>query len=255
MALTPEELTAIADIVEGSSKLSAGVTTDISNATVALPEIKDITIDSVVGDSGVFPILFGALSESLDEIAGNGYITRDAVAEILARVTPSIIEQSLNFELQKQSATFSTYQAKIAAQNAQAQQQLLATQIGTARAEANRAWLLADQESYNLDSILPARKRLLDEQAEQAHAATSDTRLDGTAVTGSVGKQKLLFDQQITSYQNSDLLKFMQNVHINTWTVRKSTDVGVAVPDALSDGNFNDAAETLANKLGIPISV
>lgn len=283
MALSDTEKTELSDVVEGAKLLAEGVNTDLNGLTDNLPDVDNVTADAIVSDDGIFPVLFKTVSDSLKEIADNGYITNDAIADVLARVTPNILEQSLNFALQSQRATYDTYTAKLNAQNMALQQLLLSEQVGAARAQAVNLAIQceisrhneviakhgettalnqsiasgysAEQEQYNLQYILPARKLLLDEQAEQAHAATANTRINGSPVTGSVGKQIELFDQQIASYKNADLVKFMQNVHINTWTVRKSTDSGVAVPEALSDTNFNEAAKSLADSLGIPITL
>ena len=103
---------------------------------------------------------------------------------------------------------------------------------------AQKDKLLKDNETatYNLTNLLPKQAQLLAEQIEVQRAQTMDTRTDGVPVTGSVGKQKELFSQQILSYQRDSELKAAK-VFSDVWITQKTMDEGLTAPS-----NFTNAA-------------
>lgn len=59
---------------------------------------------------------------------------------------------------------------------------------------------------YQLATQLPAQTALVNEQKEAARAQTLDTRSNNDPVTGVLGKQKLLYAQQVDSYAKASKL-------------------------------------------------
>lgn len=93
-------------------------------------------------------------------------------------------------------------------------------------------------KNFNLITMLPKQYVLVSEQVEAARAQTLDTRTDGNAVVGSLGKQKDLYTQQITSYQRRsemDAAKFW----VDAWTVQKSIDEGLTPPTNFTNANVD----------------
>lgn len=86
-----------------------------------------------------------------------------------------------------------------------------------------------DTATYNLSTILPQQLVLTKEQTEAARAQTLDTRTDGSPVTGSVGKQKDLYSQQITSYKRSSEINAAK-LYADAWIAHKSIDEGIDTP-------------------------
>jgi hypothetical protein len=87
--------------------------------------------------------------------------------------------------------------------------------------------MLADAQVKELQ---PAQIALLLEQMEAARAQTLDTRSDGTTpVTGVLGSQKLLYNQQITSYQRDAEVKAAK-LFTDAWITMKTIDEGLLPP-------------------------
>ena len=117
---------------------------------------------------------------------------------------------------------------------------------------AQVAGVLEDTQSkvYNRTFILPATLDNINEQIEGNRAKTLDTRRDATTVVGSVGVQKDLQKEQITSYKRDAETKMTKMV-IDTWMLQKSTDEGLAPPTALSDAEINSLMSSLKINLGL----
>jgi len=93
---------------------------------------------------------------------------------------------------------------------------------------------------FTNDNILPRQRDLLQEQIEVQRAQTLDTRSDDlTPVTGSVGKQKALYTQQITSYQRDAETKAVK-IFTDAWITQKTMDEGLLAPDQFTNTNINE---------------
>ena len=104
--------------------------------------------------------------------------------------------------------------------------------------------------SFNLDSMLPVQLELVKEQREAQRAQTMDTRSDGTTVMGSVGAQRALHLQQITSYQRDAELK-MTKLFTDAWTVMKTMDEGLTPPTSFTNANIDLLLGKIKTKNGL----
>ena len=99
--------------------------------------------------------------------------------------------------------------------------------MGSQVASANADTL---NKAYALANTLPAQLLLLQEQRESERAKTLDTRVDGsTVVSGSMGKQKELLDQQIDSFQK-DAKHKVAKMYLDSWITQKTLDEGLIAP-------------------------
>jgi hypothetical protein len=106
-------------------------------------------------------------------------------------------------------------------------------------------------KSYTNTNILPAQLLSINEQTEAHRAKTLDTRSDGlTAIAGSIGKQKELHQQQIDSYQR-DAESKVAKMLLDTWTVQKSMDEGLAPPTSLTDSNIDTVMTKIRTNLSL----
>lgn len=128
---------------------------------------------------------------------------------------------------------------------------ILPEQYALLKEQVSNADIEGRTGEYNLANILPQQfanlqeqENLLSEQTEVQRAQTLDQRTDGAAVTGSVGKQKELYSQQITSYQRDSELKAAK-VFSEAWTVMKTVDEGLQPPDAFSNANLQIILENI----------
>ena len=92
---------------------------------------------------------------------------------------------------------------------------------------------------------------LVREQMESQRGQTTDTRSDGLPVTGLTGKQKALYDQQITSYQRDAEVKAAK-LFTDAWITQKTIDEGLAPPWNFSNASLDPILYSLKvnNKLG-----
>lgn len=95
-----------------------------------------------------------------------------------------------------------------------------------------------DTKTYQNTQILPRQKDLLLEQIEVQRAQTLDTRTNGAAIKGSVGKQKDLYTQQIISYQRDAEVKAAK-LFTDAWITQKTIDEGLLAPGAFRNDSVN----------------
>jgi hypothetical protein len=108
-----------------------------------------------------------------------------------------------------------------------------------------------EMKNYQLTQLLPSQKANVDEQMEANRAKTMDTRSDGvTSVVGSIGKQKDLHQQQITSYQHDSMNKVVKML-TDTWITQKSLDEGLTPPTSFDDTSINSAYTALRTSVGL----
>lgn len=104
-----------------------------------------------------------------------------------------------------------------------------------------------DTATYNLSTILPQQLLLTKEQTEAARAQTLDTRIDGASVAGSIGKQKDLYSQQITSYQRSSEINAAQ-MFKDAWIAHKSIDEGIDTPASFNATSISEVLASIKTK-------
>ena len=68
--------------------------------------------------------------------------------------------------------------------------------------------------------------------------------MDGTTVTGLLGKQKELYSQQITSYKRDAEVK-AGKLWIDAWITMKTIDEGLLPPDQFTNTEINEVLATL----------
>lgn len=124
--------------------------------------------------------------------------------------------------------------------------QAQAAQVATITARVN-----LETSKYNVSNLMPAQLTLLREQIEAQRAQTLDTRVDGTAVSGTMGKQRELYNQQITSYQRDSEVKAAK-MFVDGWITRKTLDEGLATPEGFANTSLDEVLTALKtnNSLG-----
>lgn len=155
------------------------------------------------------------------------------IAVVTARVqleSEKIKLRAIAFEAMNQEATYALTMMKLSTESA--------------------AYCTAE---YNLANLLPKQANLLDEQIkltkeqyESARGQTLDTRSDGIPIVGAMGKQKDLYNQQITSYQRDAEVK-AGKLFTDAWITMKTIDEGLGAPS----GFTNASIDTVLSKLKI----
>ena len=103
---------------------------------------------------------------------------------------------------------------------------------------------------YSNQFLLPAQLETIREQTEANRAKTKDTRTDGSAIAGAIGKQNSLQQQQIDSYKRDSEAKVAKML-LDTWVTQKSLDEGLPAPASLTDTNINTVMTKVRANLGL----
>lgn len=183
------------------------------------------------------------------------------VAQVASQVTDEqIASYNLTNMLPKQLETLVKQLVGIDTQNQTAQYNLtsiLPAQLSTMQEQLEGIGIQNQTGQYNLSTMLPAQLLnlqkqgfVLDEQAEVQRAQTLDTRKDGANVVGVMGKQKDLYAQQITSYQRDAEVKAAR-MWADIWTVNKTVDDGVVIPDIFNNLNTQEVFEKIKLNNGL----
>lgn len=106
-------------------------------------------------------------------------------------------------------------------------------------------------KTYQLASIMPEQLKLVKEQGEVQRAQTLNTRSDNiTAVAGAIGKQKDLYDEQISSYVKDARIKGAK-FWMDGWITQKSLDEGLLAPAQLANAKVDEVLASLKIDLGL----
>lgn len=240
---------------------------------VALAKLTnaDLTTGTIDGD-GTFDTLMRGLGAQLQKEFDKGRITGADYAKTYIELAAGAMAQAVQFLTQRDLTYYQAVGAALQAQTAQVQLATARVQLEDAKAQlaahryealnteatfALTKLKLATEDAnfgvtnYNLTTLLPAQKTLLDKQAaaaaeqtEAQRAQTSDTRTDGTAIKGVLGEQKLLYAQQIISYQRDAEVKAAK-LFTDAWVTMKTIDEGVLPPN----GFVNTSLDTILTAL------
>lgn len=101
-----------------------------------------------------------------------------------------------------------------------------------------------DTKTYALENTLPIQLTLLNEQIESERSKTVDNRIDGSVISGSVGKQKELYTQQIDSFIKDSQYKTAK-MYLDSWITQKTLDEGLAAPLELTNTKVNEVMENI----------
>lgn len=265
-------------------KLPGDETAEFYQPVTRVP-FSQITDGDIEGP-GIFDLMMKAGKAHLIEEFENNRITGAQYTEAYIALIQTAMDRATSFILARESTFWQAQTGQIEAITKRAvleQERLRTAQAAIDANNAKAAYsktvlslaneaLAYDQGQYQLSTILPknalildAQKAkldeeilivpkqgvLLDEQLETARAQTLDTRTDGvTLVSGVVGRQKSLFEQQITSYQRSDETKAAKILG-DTWITQKTIDEGLLAPTAFTNAKLDEAFSKLLANLSL----
>lgn len=237
--------------------------------------VKKLTIDDL---NSAFNGMMGSMATLLRKEYESGRITGSEYTKAYVALVGGTLQNATQFLLGKDQAFWQAQAAQIAAITARVQLQtskvqLAAVQLEAQTAAANYALTKAKLATesinygtaqYNLNTLLPAQYNkiqaditlsgrqvlLINEQMESARAQTLDTRTDGLAVAGSVGKQKALYSQQITSYQRDAEVKAAK-LFTDAWITQKTIDEGLSAPSNFANDSVNTILGVLKANNGL----
>ena len=180
--------------------------------------------------------LGGALQTATSFLLGRDQAYWQAVLAQMQARTTEIQVVTARVQLEVAKAQLAT--ARIQALNAEAEFGLTKMKIATEDQQYCLLKMQTEQGEYTLNEIMPTQKTLLEEQVEVQRAQTLDTRTNGAEIRGSVGKQKDLYTQQITSYQRDAEVKAAK-LFTDAWITQKTIDEGLLPPGAFRNDSIN----------------
>jgi hypothetical protein len=118
------------------------------------------------------------------------------------------------------------------------------------RAQADGLAIDKQMKQYNLQYILPMQLATQTEQLQVARAQTQDGRTDGSPITGTLGAQKNLYNQQIQSYLIDGKVK-VAKIFSDAWVTQKTMDEGVVPPGQFTNASLDPLLAGVRQAVGI----
>ena len=243
------------DIPGGDDSPIFGAIDKISNESLTTRE---------VGGSGTFDALMESAHNHLKAEFKANRITGGEYTKAYIAMMESCMSNAVQFLLGRDQAYWAAAMAQIQAVTARVQLATSKAQFVLAKIQAlsakseyalTKMKIATESETYcaalfNASQMLPQQLKLVTEQTEAQRAQTLDTRSDGTTVTGSVGKQKELYSQQITSYQRDAEVK-ASKLFTDAWITQKTIDEGLNPPNGFTNASIDTILSKLKSNNGL----
>lgn len=243
------------DIPGGDTSPIFGAITKITNESLTTRE---------VGGSGTFDALMESAHNHLKAEFKANRITGGEYTKAYIAMMESCMSNAVQFLLGRDQAYWAAALAQIQAVTARvtlatskAQYVLAKIQALSSKSEyaLTKMKIATESETYcaalfNVDQMLPQQLKLITEQTESQRAQTLDTRTDGAVVKGSVGKQKELYSQQITSYQRDAEVK-ASKLFTDAWITQKTIDEGLNPPNGFTNASIDTILTKLKSNNGL----
>lgn len=229
-------------------------------------KLSDLTTKEFNGDGAFDTIAAGMAAQLANEFKANRIPASEYTKAFIA-AQGAALANAVQFLLQKETAFWQAQTAQTAALTARVQFEtakmaMVQQQFDALTAKANYAKTKMELSAlsmqyctgkYQLEYMLPmqlqqltAQRDLIKEQIESQRAQTLTTRLDGTPVTGLMGKQRDLYDQQITSYKRDAEVKTAK-LFTDAWVTMKTIDEGLLAPNGFTNTSIDQVLTTLKN--------
>lgn len=243
------------DIPGGDSSPIFGAISKVTNESLTTRE---------VGGSGTFDALMESAHNHLKAEFKANRITGGEYTKAYIAMMESCMSNAVQFLLGRDQAYWAAAMAQIQAVTARVQLATSKAQFVLAKIQAlsakseyalTKMKIATESEAYcaalfNADQMLPQQLKLITEQTEAQRAQTLDTRSDGATVTGSVGKQKELYSQQITSYQRDAEVK-ASKLFTDAWITQKTIDEGLNPPNGFTNASIDTILTKLKSNNGL----
>ena len=243
------------DIPGGDASPIFGAISKITNESLTTRE---------VGGSGTFDALMESAHNHLKAEFKANRITGGEYTKAYIAMMEACMSNAVQFLLGRDQAYWAAAMAQIQAvtarvglATAKAQFVLAKVQALSTKSEYALTKLKLSHEGqnycaaqFNVNEILPAQGRLLQEQYESQRAQTMETRSDSLPIKGSIGKQKELYDQQITSYQRDAEVK-ASKLFTDAWITQKTIDEGLNPPNGFTNASIDTILTKLKSNNGL----
>lgn len=224
--------------------------------------VEKITIEELVSH---FHALMGGFQTHLSQEYDKNRITGTEYSKAYIALTEMAMQSAVQFALGKDQAFWMAAKTQADAITAQNQNEIarLEAMLRRATYALTKLKLAAEDSAFGASEfqrqeMLPKQKdltteqiRLTTEQMEAQRANTSDTRIsDLQTVKGMIGQQKLLYQEQIKSYQEDVKLKAAR-VFTDLWGIQKTMDIETPPPPLAKDTKVNDVLVVVRAAAGV----
>lgn len=243
------------DIPGGDSSPIFDAITKVTNESLTTRE---------VGGSGTFDALMESAHNHLKAEFKANRITGGEYTKAYIAMMESCMSNAVQFLLGRDQAYWAAAMAQIQAVTARVQLATSKAQFVLAKIQAlaakseyalTKMKIATESETYcaalyTSEKILPAQERLIQEQYEVQRAQTQETRSDALPILGSIGKQKELYSQQITSYQRDAEVKAAK-LFTDAWITQKTIDEGLNPPNGFTNASIDTILTKLKSNNGL----
>ncbi|WLW40937.1 hypothetical protein DPIBCGCG_00022 [Escherichia phage KKP 3715] len=243
------------DIPGGDESPIFGAISKVTNESLTTRE---------VGGSGTFDALMESAHNHLRAEYKANRITGGEYTKAYIAMMESCMSNAVQFLLGRDQAYWAAAMAQIQAVTARVQLATSKAQFVLAKIQAlsakseyalTKMKIATESETYcaalfNVNKILPAQERLIQEQYEVQRAQTQETRSDALPILGSIGKQKELYSQQITSYQRDAEVKAAK-LFTDAWITQKTIDEGLNPPNGFTNASIDTILTKLKSNNGL----
>ena len=203
--------------------------------------------EGCIEGNGTFDIIMKALKDHLNYEYESGRITGAEYTKAYIASLQGALQFAVQYLLGKDLAYYQALgtQAQALTNNIGAYTAKVQLAIAQAQAHLNKA-----QYANGVLGLASTDKQvqLLQEQGEQAHAQTSDTRLDGAAVTGYTGNQNSLLKQQVISFKKDAIIKSAK-IYADSYTTQMSISGATSDNTGLNASDIGSAMKVLRNSM------
>lgn len=217
-----------------------------------------------VGGSGTFDALMESAHNHLKAEFKANRITGGEYTKAYIAMMETCMGNAVQFLLGRDQAYWAAAMAQIQAVTARVQLATSKAQFVLAKIQAlsakseyalTKMKIATESETYcaalyTSEKILPAQERLIQEQYEVQRAQTQETRSDALPILGSIGKQKELYSQQITSYQRDAEVKAAK-LFTDAWITQKTIDEGLNPPNGFTNASIDTILTKLKSNNGL----
>jgi hypothetical protein len=197
-------------------------------AKVVLRTGADLTTGA--GGTGTFDVIMTSLSAYLAVEYNKGRITGADYTKTFIELTTVARGTALQFTLGKDQAFWAAQNSQIAA---------VAARVALETSKVQNA-----SANFQLNSMLPAQLVMVNEQMEAQRAQTLSVRADGVPVTGNMGTQVALYNQQITSYKRDAEVK-ASKCFTDAYITAKTLDDTITPPSGFTNSSIDTVLTTL----------
>ncbi|MGQ0565581.1 MAG: hypothetical protein ACT4OK_10990 [Gemmobacter sp.] len=251
---------------------------DLSGSSYSLPtqtdnpiygEVEKIDLDNLtdgtVGGDGTFEMLMASIRAHLQLEFEKNRITGEQYTKAYIELTSLAMSTGLQMVLGRQQAYWQTLLAREQAKRAEAEAVASVVALETAKAQlaamryqaemAEAQMVLAKLQLASEDARYQLTHFQIDltkEQIEVARAQHADTRTDGSAIAGTVKRQRDLLEQQREAFVR-DADARVAKMYLDGWITQKTIDEGLTPPSQLTNAEIEEVMTQMRQRAGFTL--